>query len=327
MKIFLEFELFIIFISLTILGYTAYTDWKTREISDLHWFILISFSFPVNLLRIIIYWDSITELFLISLVSIIFGIVIVLFMGFLGFWGGADLLAILSISLMFPYPILIPNFYSSVLNSIFIYFPLSLTIILNSALLQLPIPFLIFFSNAINYLKNPEMYFEPRRSSKIEKIFSSFLGSPKMIQNIAFMNPWFYNFMEEISIPFLINWTNYSLSKPFLRLSSEQLLRFKKYSNLRRNNMPHISFTNPKVQKMISMSSLIEHRRFSHKIKLNSPEKDLYDQRIIIDQFNIQRLYSYLWIQHSLPFVFFIFFGLILSIVGGNILFFILSLL
>ena len=133
--------------------------------------------------------------------------------------------------------------------------------------------------------------------------------------------------MEEVSIPFRINWNEFSIPKPFLRLSSEQLLRKKIYYNMRRYDMPFISFTNSKKEKIYSLDSFKEQRKLSHKMKLNSPEKDLYDQRTIINHFKEKGYSNYLWIQYSIPFVVFIFLGLILSIIGGNILFVIISLL
>ncbi|MHA1984002.1 MAG: prepilin peptidase [Candidatus Hodarchaeales archaeon] len=320
MAIWYEFEILNYLFVLIIFGIAAFQDYRTREISDLFWIILIFVSFPVNSVRILIYWQTSPQLLLIGLLSIFTGIVLVIFMAYLGVWGGADLLALFSISLLLPYPVS-PSFLASLENlTVEALFPYSLTIILNSALLQIPIPIIIFLKNYKNYKKSPENYREPVRATKLEKYVSMFIGSPEKPERIVSMHPWYYRFMEKYVEPFRINQIPFLLPEQFIRFSSEPLFRYNRYNNLRKRNIPDFNFYTHRHRELFTLGILAKQSTFDHSIKLGEPEKDLLEQRKILDYLSKNRSKNRIWIQYSIPFVVFIFFGLIATYFVGNFL-------
>ncbi|MHA2105196.1 MAG: A24 family peptidase C-terminal domain-containing protein [Candidatus Hodarchaeales archaeon] len=327
MAIWYEFEILNFLFVLIIFGLAAYQDYRTREISDLFWLILIFVSFPINFIRILVYWQTSPQLLLIGSLSVFTGIVLVIIMTYLGIWGGADLLALFSISLLLPYPV--SSSYLASLENLTLeaLFPFSLTIILNSALLQIPIPLIIFLKNFKNYKKFPENYREPVKASKLEKYASMFIGSPEKPERIVSMHPWYYRFMEEFVEPFRINQTPFLLPEQFIRFSSEPLFRYNRYHSLRKRNIPEFNFYTQRHHELFSLGILSKQTTFDHSIKLGEPEKDLLEQRRILDYLSKNKLKNRIWIQYSIPFIVIIFFGLISTFFVGNFLLLFLSFL
>jgi archaeal preflagellin peptidase FlaK len=123
-EISIEISLRIIF-SLSMLGYASYTDIKTREISDLVWIVFGSLGVILNIYDL---WTG-RLAFIPLLIGLGFSIVFPIIIGYLGLFGGADLLAIIVIGLLNPVaPAL--NFQTLFTSSII--FPL--TVISNSVI-------------------------------------------------------------------------------------------------------------------------------------------------------------------------------------------------
>ena len=156
MEIFIEFEVVVVLFTLTLMVYASIKDFQERAIEGYVWVILLISAVPINLFRLIIYWGNQT-LLLIGLLSIIIGILLAILFGLLGMWGGADVLALISISIISPFSIFAFHNLNQITGTIFQLqiFPLSLSIIMNASLLQIPIPMGIAFKNGINYIKNP----------------------------------------------------------------------------------------------------------------------------------------------------------------------------
>lgn len=74
-----------------------------------------------------------------------------------GLWGGADILALICITLLSPISLAlvegVPSIYNQ--NYLEMILPIGLTIVMNAALLQTPIPFIILVKNYFGYKKNP----------------------------------------------------------------------------------------------------------------------------------------------------------------------------
>ena len=319
MNLILWFELLPSLFVLSLLGYAAFYDWKYREVIDLPWIIIFLVSIPINILRIIIYWNDPLFLFT-GLISIILGIVLAFFMGLVGLWGEADVLAVIVISLMLPWPVFNLPFANPILNQTIKFFPLSLTIILNSALLQLPIPLGIVIKNILMYLHHPEWYREPLYVSKFQKISAAFLGSPLTLEKIITMRPWFYSFLEKYYIPFHINWQQYSIGPKFIRLKSEPLLRVQKFGLNFQYNSWYQNSKNPMLPALPSLSQTLKYRRkMNFRAFLGTPEEDLLSQREVLEIAQHDPLLKRLWIQYSIPMLIPLFFGLLISIFVGNI--------
>lgn len=152
-----------IILSSTILLYTSYLDIKSREVEPKIWIIYGGLGGFLTLI----------ELFRnnLSIIHIILSIGIALAIGFVSFYfglfGGADFLAILSISITHPWPPFNPLF------QLIIPYPFILTVILNSLLMSLIVPLINVTKNFRNYnfLINSNIPFK-------YKVFFIFLGYP-----------------------------------------------------------------------------------------------------------------------------------------------------
>ena len=305
---------------LILLGYAAFRDWKYREVIDLPWIIMFLLSIPLNILRIIIYWNNPAFLFA-GFISIILGVGLAFLMGLFGLWGEADVLAVMTISLMLPWPLFNLPFTNPILNQTVKFFPLSLTIILNSALLQLPIPIGIAIKNIRTYLDHPEWYREPLYVSRLQKLSAAFFGSPLPLYKIITMQPWFYSFLEEYYAPFRINWQQYSVGTQFIRLRSEPLLRVQKFGS----NLHYRSFYQSDINAMAPILPLLSQplkyrRKMNFRAFLGTPEDDLFLQREILEKAYNDPTLKRIWFQYTIPMLIPLFFGLLISIFIGNIL-------
>jgi archaeal preflagellin peptidase FlaK len=113
-------------LTLSMLGYASYKDIKTREISDLVWIIFGSAGVILNIYDLV----TGTLTFFPLLIGLGFSIGFPIIIGYLGLFGGADLLAIIVIGLLNPVtPGL--NFQTPLISSII--FPL--TVISNSVII------------------------------------------------------------------------------------------------------------------------------------------------------------------------------------------------
>ena len=313
MPIFVEFEFFVFIITLSLMIYASIKDFQDRAIDGIVWLILLIFALPITFFRLIFYWED-WNLLLIGLLSIIIGLLLALLIGLLGMWGGADILALISLSIITPFSLYVFNNLNPVFGTTLLLqtFPLSLSIIMNASLLQIPIPLAIAFKNSINYIKNPLPYRNPN-ASRLKKVFASFIGEPKDVYSIIQKNPWFYQVLEtttDLNQPF-----NFPVQ--FMKYSSEPLFRWQIF---------RLSWWKIKTKRLPNLDSflLLQRRiiwRFDFQLGLKSEEEELFRQRNTL----LKAIHSpferhYLWIQYSIPFLIPMTIGYIIAFFWGNIL-------
>ncbi|MEM3383472.1 MAG: A24 family peptidase C-terminal domain-containing protein [Nitrososphaerales archaeon] len=148
-----------LFVCILMLIYASYSDWKTREVDDKLWIISsfigitinlidLSFQFEIKLLMLVIISIS-----LISLISFIFY--------YIGFFGGADMKALIAIALIIP--VYYPSKYIHPFTSL-----ISLT---NGAFLTLILPLIFFIMNMTRILRGKKIF----SGFESEKIWKKFL--------------------------------------------------------------------------------------------------------------------------------------------------------
>ncbi|HKZ40712.1 MAG TPA: A24 family peptidase [Candidatus Hodarchaeales archaeon] len=320
MPIWFEFEFLVALIVLSLLGAAAWQDYLSREVSDLPWVILFLFWIPLTGVRIVLYFND-PSLLLAGFSSTVIGILIAISLGMLRLWGGADVLAMIAISLALPWPVTSLPIQSQGASTFLSFFPLAVTVFFNAAILQIPIPLLIFMRNVKKFLQSPNSFLEPRNASPLKKTFASFLGSPKTAPEIIKMPPWFYSFMERFHYTNTVNWEPFLLRPSFVRHLSEPLLRWKKY----RHKLTSMHLVGPSTFRKSSPWFLPIFGRIRSDLavsaQLGSEEEDLMHQRQVLDMtmrdFQVQRL----WVQYTVPMLVPLTIGLALGVFVGNVIF------
>lgn len=309
MSVELDFELFVAVYTSVLLVYASIKDFQERAIEGTIWVILLISSIPINLIRLVLHWGN-WPLILLAGISILFGLFIAITFGYYGLWGGADVLALISISIISPISLFMLRS-TSIMNEndlLLIILPFSLIILMNAVLIQIPIPFVLALKNGINYIRNPQAYRIPLEHP-LKKIFASFLGGPISISDLIRKHPWFYSIIENHS-----NFQKIEFPVPFIRNSSEALYRWQlfrtKWWSL---SMPQIQFNSNILNKNKN-----QNWKFNFQLGLASEEEDLFRQRMILLEASQTR--SYLWIQYSIPFLIPLTLGYIISILGFNLL-------
>lgn len=161
-----------VLVTLFILIKASIYDWKFREIPDSLWILLIIFAIPLNVIQYVISPYNLIFSFLQFIV--VLGITIIMF--YLGF-GGADIKALIALSIMFPtYP---KVWIFPILNEGFGIFTLS--VLSNSLLVTPAIALGLFFRNVLRREKGRIIYY--------------FIGYKVDINNI----PKFHNLLEYIN--------------------------------------------------------------------------------------------------------------------------------
>ena len=263
-------------------------------------------------------------------ISIGLGFLIAFAMLFLGLWGGADIIALICLSLLSPIALPLLSGFPSVTepNFLELFLPMSLSLVMNAALIQIPLPIIILGKNYLNYKKNPEAYQLPQASS-IQKFFASFLGEPLLVSSILSKPIFHYQSLEKNTLFDSDNDLNSIYPVPFIRLTSEPLLRWKLFHN-KNYSLPYRNTVigNQRSTTLISNSKQDVNWKFDFSVGLKSEEEDMYRQRIILrhaSEGSLKR--KYLWVQYSVPFLIPMLLGYILSFYGINILFEILKVL
>ena len=160
-----------VLVTIFILIKASIYDWKSREIPDSLWILLIIFAIPLNLIQYII--SPFNLLFSFLQFIIILGIAIIMF--YLGF-GGADIKALIALSIMFPiYPRI---WIFPIINEGLSIFTLS--VLSNSLLIAPAIALGLFFRNVLRRERGRLIYY--------------FIGYKVDINNI----PKFHNLLEYI---------------------------------------------------------------------------------------------------------------------------------
>lgn len=299
-----------------ILVLTVFQDIKERLVDGVYWIILLVLAIPVNLIRILLYWDKI-EVLGFALLSIFIGISIALIMGYFGLWGGADVLALICIALLSPLSLEQINGFNLTLiqNDIFILLPLTLTLVINASLLQLPLPFIILSKNILNFRSNPDKYINPE-GSRYKKLVASFIGEPLLVNQILKKPIWYFQVLEK----------NYNFDNttdlnsiypvPFIRFQSEPLQRWSMYSKFSWSMIQNSNYINkvtyPPFRRNLGW-------KFDFSIGMKSEEEDLFRQRTIISD-AIDERRRYLWVQYSVPFLLPMTIGYLLAFFQINLL-------
>jgi len=114
-----------ILLSVAMLGYTSWSDLRTREVSDLNWIVFGGLGLVLD-----IYETSTGVLNPMALaVPILFSTALSFFIGYLGLFGGADFKAFVALALLQPHP---PHLVKPMLKTASVIYPL--TVLSNSAL-------------------------------------------------------------------------------------------------------------------------------------------------------------------------------------------------
>ena len=278
---------------------------------------------PIILIRTVLYWGQ-WDLLIYIVLSLVIGIIIAIVMLLFGLWGGADIIALVCLSLLSPISMALTTGLPSIFNQNFLelILPMSLALVMNAAIIQIPLPIIIAIKNYATSKKNPEAYRLPQ-APKLQKIFASFLGEPLPIHTILAKPVFYYQSLEKNTI-----FTNEidlqsKYPVPFIRLASEPLLRWQRFSQnfLAIQKLNYAQMIQPtKVQE--TKNNLRYKWSFDFTIGLKSEEEDLYRQRKILEhatQRELQR--KYLWVQYSVPFLIPMLLGYILAFFNINLLF------
>lgn len=310
------FEVGVAIITLAVLSYTVVGDLRERMVGGWSWLFLLALAVPVSLARLLLYWSEWT-LFFVGIISVVVGISMALLVGYLGLWGGADVIAMVCVAILSPFPLVLVE--SHVANQILTpdqLFPLSLSIVVNASLLQLPIPFLLFLRNVFLFLRSPETYTE-FRTRKLQAFLASFLGNPTTVYQVLQKHPWFYQVLEKSPQAQQTPPANTHYPVPFVRTTSEGLLRWQLFRRdvLSIHNPP---FSTGIVGELLRPTSQPQWQ-FDFTIGLGSEEEDLYRQRTTL-QAAVENHRRYLWIQYSVPFLLPLTVGYVIAFFWGNLL-------
>ena len=96
----ISIDFFRVFLVLVMLSYSSYKDWKTREINDLIWILFGSIGIILDIYALVMGTMNFTML----LFSVGFSVIFAALIGYLGLFGEADLLALVTITILSPIP-------------------------------------------------------------------------------------------------------------------------------------------------------------------------------------------------------------------------------
>lgn len=160
------------------LSYASFSDWKAREVDDKLWVLFSFIGITLNAVELYFYYNS--QLLMLVIISISLISVISFTLYYLGFFGGADMKALLVISLIIP-----------------VYYPprylhpfISLTSLTNGAFLTLSIPVIFFTLNMVRLILGKDIFLGFENEKRWKKILVCFLGyrARKVEKGQFFMN-------------------------------------------------------------------------------------------------------------------------------------------
>ncbi len=160
------------------LSYASFSDWKAREVDDKLWILFSFIGITLNAVELYFYYNS--QLLMLVIISISLSSIISFTLYYLGFFGGADMKALLVISLI------IPVYYPSRYLHPFI----SLTSLTNGAFLTLSIPVIFFTLNMVRLILGKDIFLGFENEKLWKKILVCFLGyrARKVEKGQFFMN-------------------------------------------------------------------------------------------------------------------------------------------
>ena len=263
-------------------------------------------------------------MFIYIVLSIVSGLIIAFVMLHFGLWGGADIIALVCLSIFSPISLALTTGLPSVFNQNYLelILPMSLALVMNAAIIQVPLPIIIGIKNYATSKKNPEAYRLPQ-ATKLQKIFASLLGEPLPLNTILSKSIFYYQSLEKNT--FFTNEIDLQSKYPvpFIRLASEPLLRWQTFPQnslaIQKLNYKQM-MRQTKIQE--TKNILRNNWSFDFTIGLKSEEEDLYRQRTILQHAahgELQR--KYLWVKYSVPFLIPMLQGYILAFFNINLLF------
>jgi preflagellin peptidase FlaK len=153
-------------LSMIMLGYTSWIDIKTREIYDLVWVIFGGLGLAISIYELYINSFQLYDF----LVPVAFAAAVSLVLGYLGLFGGADVLAFITLAILNPLP---PRLLKPSLDIVSSIYPI--TLVSNSAMSGVAISIIILVRNLILILQG-EQLFKYSRVSILKKTVIMFSG-------------------------------------------------------------------------------------------------------------------------------------------------------
>ncbi len=293
--------------SLVILGKAALDDWRTREISDKLWISYLFLSLPYWILRLaLLYLDGTstsTFLILLMVTNLVMAIITALGLGLSGMWGGGDVKGFMVMGLAvssLPFLLLDPTSLVHEVNSLI---PPSFTILANAYFLLFPLPFLILARNLVKRRNESHRFDFPLGTSFLKKIALLFLASPYHLSELKRWHYWHYELME---LPMAVrDWLD-NQADHFLENGDDE-------ENLKRMEESLEAALNQGMTRWI----------ISFRIGLLDPDVDVVVKKKVLE-FAKQQGKPIIWAQRSIPFMVFLFIGLFIATLFGNLLVFVL---
>jgi hypothetical protein len=161
-------------LSITMLSYASYRDIKTREISDLLWLIFSAIGLILNIFELYVGTLELSSLLIVMSLCIGFAILT----GYLGLFGGADLLAFVVLGFLNPAS---PLLFSKIIGFVPVIFPI--TVISNSIFIASTGVIAAFFHNLVTS-RDRNLFHGYATFSIWKKIVLFFTGLNKEINSI-----------------------------------------------------------------------------------------------------------------------------------------------
>ena len=138
-----------ILLSIIMLGYTSWVDIKTREIYDLVWIIFGGLGLALNIYEVVTGVYTVIDV----VVPVAFAAGISIVLGFIGLFGGADVLAFIALSLLNPFPPMIVHPLLGIVSRIY-----PITMVSNSALAGVSMSLVILARNLAFALQGENLF-------------------------------------------------------------------------------------------------------------------------------------------------------------------------
>ena len=151
------------------LSYASYSDWKTREVSDKLWILFSSVGITLNIIELSLYFSL--QFLTLVIISISLSSLISFILYYFGFFGGADMKALVVISLLipvYPYPVYYPSNYLHPFTSV-----ISLT---NGIFLTISLPIIFFTLNIVRLIHGKDIFSGFEGEKLWRKVLACFLG-------------------------------------------------------------------------------------------------------------------------------------------------------
>ena len=157
-------------VSLILLGYASWSDWRTREVTNYVWLVLAPVGAVLTFLRIFLLQAPVLYAVWALIVGLVAVISIALF--YFGFWGGADFKAFVTLSLLFPWS---PSAITPLLTVQMPFFPF--TILINTLFLSMSVVIYVLAKNIAWKVPNRRSLFEGfENESTPRKILALLVG-------------------------------------------------------------------------------------------------------------------------------------------------------